>query len=274
LRSVSKRLGIYMLLDSLVFSGIDADVKGRLNFIFQDKPVEDLQQLIFLIANSGERAISNVIEPLAFTLPSSAEVLDISILHRSPADLATTIGQSRVDTGGTKVELISPLMNKGDFFVVKLLLSGRLETRGLRFSILADDIPRTLRPERLPPDAVMDKKYRVEWGLIAVSIFLLLVPVWSWCILKQVYKFQPGFLPYPWSTFVASLESVFVLIFGGIFLFLTTFTGLGMFLAALFNGQFPPRRGPRFPLPKEMQGLFSPIGGLFEPGADLKIEKN
>jgi len=202
--------------------------------------------------------------------------LDVSVLHRSPDNLSTTITHSLDTSVGEKIQINFPLLNKGEFFVVKLLLSGRLETKNIKFSILADDIQRSLRPRRLPPDAISNKKYKIEWGLAIASLFILLIPIWACYILHSLWVLRPSLFVYPWKTFIFDGASIFVMSFGALFLFIATFMGAGMLLAALFNGQFPPRRGPHFPLPKELQGLFSPIGGLFddEDSGAFKIEKD
>jgi len=87
LRSVNKSLGVYGLLDSLVFAGIEPEMRKQLHFQFREKDVQELQQLVFLVANDGERAISGVIEPLTLTIPPGTELLDASILHRQPEAL-------------------------------------------------------------------------------------------------------------------------------------------------------------------------------------------
>jgi hypothetical protein len=276
LRSVNKHLRIYTLLDSMVFAGIAPDVKKQLNFAFDSKPVDDLQQLVFLVANSGDRAISNVIDPLALELPAGAEVLDVSVLHRSPDNLPASINHSTGDSSGAKISISFNLLNKGEFFVIKLLLSGRLETKDVKFTIVADDLPRLLKAQRLPPDAISDKKYKVDWASGAISIFMLLIPAWSFCVLHDLWLLRPSLFIFPWKTFVFDSSSAFVMIYGLIFLTVCTSVGLIALAAALFNGQFPPRRGPHFPLPAELQGLCLPIGGLLynEDVNAFKVDKN
>jgi hypothetical protein len=93
-RSISKRLGLYGLLNSFVFDGIARDVRAQLQFRFQGREVNELQQVIFLVANDGERAIRDVIESLTLIVPADVEVLDASIVYRQPeglkADILTT----------------------------------------------------------------------------------------------------------------------------------------------------------------------------------------
>ena len=148
-RSIAKSLSINTLVDAAVFDGITDDVKRQLQFKFRDIEVTDLHQTVLLIRNSGDRAISNVIQPLAFELPKDAEFLDASIIHRHPRELSATVRtMTTVRTDGdATVELILdfPLLNRGEFFVVKLLMNGDVNVRALSASISAEDLPRTLK---------------------------------------------------------------------------------------------------------------------------------
>ena len=91
-RSLKKSLGIYTLLDSKVFSGIQPDVRAELHFVYRNRQVAELQQLMFLVANDGDRSISAPIEPLSLRL-QTVEVLDASIVHRHPDRLKAEVIQ-------------------------------------------------------------------------------------------------------------------------------------------------------------------------------------
>jgi hypothetical protein len=141
-------LGVYELLNTLIFAGIDPEVRKQLHFSFRDHKVQDLQQVHFLVANDGERAISSIIEPLTLVLPRGVKLLDGSILHRHPKALDVYIN---TDERRNALEFRCPLLSKGEFFVVKLLLDGKIPRDQLQFRVLADDLPRTLKLQWLPP---------------------------------------------------------------------------------------------------------------------------
>ena len=257
LRSVDKSLSVFGLLNANVFAGIARDMRKNLHFIFQDKEVEDLQQVVLLIANDGERAISNVIEPLSIQLPNGVDVLDASVLHRHPESLKASITH-KASTAGAALDFIFPLLNKGEFFVVKLLLSGNVSVRDIPFTILADDLPRSLKVKRAPPASLQDSGYKVQWELVVVSLVILVFPLWALYMLHLLWKKQPELFPYPWESFVVSMPSLLLTIPGALLLGFLLLLGIGMLGAAFFNGQFPPNRRPRFPLPKEIRNMGFP----------------
>lgn len=259
-RSIRKRIGLYDLLNSFVFDGISDDVRRQLQFRFQGREVHELQQLVFLIANDGERAVRDVIEPLTLTVPIEVEVLDASIVHREPEALKAEVVATRGGQRGTSLALEFPLLNKGDFFVVKLLLSGRFKP--LHFSILCDDLPRQIPIEPLPPTSVSDRKYKFEWGAAIVGLGILLVPIWA-CY--SAYLLHASFpkLFHPFTTrpgaMLIDLYSLAFLICGGAIVLFFLVLGLVILGAAIFGGEFPPPRGPRFRLPKDLQAMVFPF---------------
>lgn len=257
LRSVDKSLSVFGLLNSYVFAGIAPDVRRNLHFIFQEQEVNDLQQVVLLVANDGERAISNVIEPLSVQLPKNIEVLDASILHRHPEALKATISHTS-GVLGQLLELSFPLLNKGEFFVVKLLLSGSVAMRDLPFTILADDLPRSLKVKQLPPASLRDSGYKVQWGLAAAGCIVLLFPIWIVYMLHLLWTNQPGLFPYPWAAYVFSWPSLLLVVPAAILLVFFGVIGTTMAISAFFDGEFPPSRGPKFPLPKELRSIAFP----------------
>jgi hypothetical protein len=268
LRSIDKKLSVYGLLNSFVFAGITPDVRKLLQFRFKDKEVDELQQVVFLVANDGERAISNVIEPLSFVIPNDVEVLDASILHRQPDALQAQVTSNKC-TEGTRLILNFPLLNKGEFFVIKLLLSGRVSIRDSSLSILADDLPRSLKVRQLPPNSFGEISYNIEWGLAGMALVVLCFPIWVSYWLYLLWIVEPGLFPYPWATYTMSAMSLFLIIPGAILIGFFFFLGIAMLGAAFFNGEFPPSRRPRFPLPKELRDVVFPyrmlhLSGEFE----------
>lgn len=271
LRSIDKRLSIYGLLNSFVFAGITPDVRKLLQFRFKDKEVNELQQLVFLVANDGERAISNIIEPLTFVIPSDVEVLDASILHRQPEALQAQIEIETTTASGTRLLLQFPLLNKGEFLIVKLLLSGHISVKDISLSVLADDLPRSLKVQQLPPNSFSDSGYEIEWGLAGIALLILLFPIWVCYWLYLLWNMQPDLFPYPWASYAISAKSLLLIVPGVIFLALFFLTGISMLSAAFFNGEFPPSRRPRFPLPKELRGVVSPYQRYLSAEFDEEI---
>jgi hypothetical protein len=67
-----------------------------------------------------------------------------------------------------------------------------------------------------------------------------------------LHAHRSDLFPYPWSSFHFSAQSLVALIPGAILLLLTGIGGLLLLIAAIF-GELAFPKGPRFPLPKELQ---------------------
>ncbi len=90
------------------------------------------------------------------------ELLDATVLHRHPKSLQASITTEDRERSAKSILFHFPLLNKGDFFLVKLLLSGKLKRGDFTFEILADDLPRSLSSSWLSPTAFKERKFRLE----------------------------------------------------------------------------------------------------------------
>lgn len=265
-RSVNTSLGVYGLLNSYVFAGITDDVRTRLHFRFEGREVQELQQLVFLVANDGERPIRAPIRPLCLSVPPSVELLDASIIHRRPEGLEIAITQSAAGGKGSSIAFEFPLLNKGEFFVAKLLISGRFPVGDVRFTILAEDLPRSLVVRATPPAALQDAAFRVDWALASVGSFLILFDAWIARALYTLRAARPELFPWPWHSFQLSLEAASLVVPAFVVLPVVGGIGLAMLVGSFFGGEFPPRRGPRFPLPRELREAVFPYALVADPG--------
>lgn len=250
-RTTRKSLGVYEILSTQIFAGIEKSVRDQLKFTFRGHEVQDLQQVEFLIANDGERAISHVIEPLRHDLATKAKLLDASILYRHPESLKVDIRTVQIPNGSTSIIFDFPLLNKGDFFLVKLLLSGRAKSKDFAFRIIADDLPRSLSATWLPSNAFSERKFEIVWSAVATGFAVAGLLAWLIWILYSLYKFRPELFPYPWSTFVMSWESALLLGPGISFCVLLGLIAFALIAMVGFD-EFSPWR-PRFPVPKELR---------------------
>lgn len=250
-RSLNKRLSIYLLMNNRVFSGIDKTVRGHLKFIFNDKEIVELQQVELIVANDGDLAISNCIEPLRLTLPNSVKLLDASILHRNPNELKVTIVQKENNSDGCILEFNTALLNKGDYFYLKLLLDGKLLFRDMDFQILAEGLPRRLKPDWLPANSSQLSERKVEWGAVLMGAMIMF---WGFLLAKAMwskYVENPSIFPYPWNEFVFGSASIWVFI-GALGSIALELLGVTLALAVGLEGVI--MRSIRFALPDELRG--------------------
>lgn len=262
-RSTSRSLAVYRLLNSLVFSGIAPDVRRQLQFLFNTREVAELQQLVFLVANDGEKPIRDVIEPLSLQIPPEVEVLDASIVHRQPEVLRADVVAGLPTPQGTVIRFEFPLLNKREFFVVKLLLSGAFRLEKSRFRILSDDLPRTVPISELPYSAFREVKRETEWGLAVAGAVVLGMAGWLCYSAYELRSARPELFPFPWHSFVISARSLSLLIPYALLIGLFLLLGLLMLGSSLFGGNLSLPPQPRFPLPNEILEAVLPHGFMF-----------
>jgi hypothetical protein len=265
-RSTSKSLGVYGLFNSFVFSGIASDVRKQLHFHFNEREVVELQHIAFLVANDGERAIREPLEPLTLPISSNAELLDATIIHRFPSELKVDIHIVPSEVSCEKIALIFPLLNKGEFFVVKLLINGNLPFADVLFSIQAEDLPRTLGVK--PPPSTQKSKSFLDWGMAALAVVLWAWTVWLGYFAKLLYHQRIDLFPYPWDTFRFSLESTFFFIVGIAALGFFVVVAIAATVTSMIGGDFGFSKRPIFQLPPELSE--SILAFNFTAGTSLK----
>jgi hypothetical protein len=250
-RTVNKKLSVYQILNNRLFEGIESNVKRNLEFKYNAEIVNELQQIDLIIANDGERAIRDCIEPLTLKISKPVRILDASILHRFPLDLKVKLSTNSQNDESVSIKCEFPLLNSGEFFFVKLLIDGYINRSDINCNILADDLPRSFQIEYLPSSAIREPKRRVEWfgiglgGFFLMSNFAICYLVWNY------YQLKPSIFPIPWQNFQPSwVETPLFVI---LLLYVLLFTLIGM--VAIFGMGFEEffDKHPRFPLPEELR---------------------
>jgi hypothetical protein len=238
-RSFNKSLTPYIQFSSLPLSGIDPTARKAIEIRYHDRVVENLFEIQFLIANSGDKAIRDVIEPLTLAIPRSTILLDASILHVSPDGRHVGL---QISSDQQRVSFDFKVLNSDEFFIAKLLLDGSPKPKDFSFTIVADELPPRLKPRLLPPDAVASSRERkfepfalffgIAMLLVGTAVAQLVWAQWSrlpdWKTLT-VWSFVKALSINNWASFVAAIPAL-ALIVGGSLLAATFFT----------EGTFPP----------------------------------
>lgn len=252
-RSVDKELTPFVQLQSNVLSHIDDEVKSDLNIEYKGVKVDNLQQLQFLVANTGERALRDVIEPLRLDLPSDVEIMDASILYIFPEGREVKLD---IKDNGYTVDFNFPLLNKDEFFIFKLLLKGEPKREDLKFRIVADDLPPELKIKRLTYNQIerenKSENGKLELGLLTAGIGFLLLSVFIGLL---AHYLPSNAIPtvdaklFSWmnSIPISSIASIVGYALAGMFALI----GIMMTTAAIFgNFEFP--KSKKFHLPNEL----------------------
>jgi hypothetical protein len=192
-RSISKVLSFFLLLDDKPLSHVSPDVRERLEFTFKAAPeqpppdggavgegivgalsIESLHHLQLVIANTGVRAISFKENP-CISIPSDNLILDASLIYRKPRDLGAEIIRLPVgEDKCQKLKIAVPVLNRDEYVILKLLLSGEFDTSSLKLQLLSEDLERSIGVTELPPQATKSFRESIEWSAIWVGGILLL----------------------------------------------------------------------------------------------------
>ncbi len=135
-------------------------VRKDLSIRYRDKEIKELYEIQFLIANTGDKSIRDIIEPLKIELPENCNLLDVTLLYVKPEGREINIDISEEK----RIKLIFPLLNSGEFFIIKLLLDGDATYKDFKFTIVSDELPPVLKEEFLDFNLLgTDKKKRNDF---------------------------------------------------------------------------------------------------------------
>ncbi len=113
----------YLQFHSRIFSGLDPELIQDLIIKYKEQPVENLHQLQFIIANTGNKPIQDIIEPLQLVIPKEYEILDAKIIEVLPKGRKIQI---QIEKKENFIQFKILLLNKDELFKVKLLLGCEL----------------------------------------------------------------------------------------------------------------------------------------------------
>lgn len=246
-RTVAKSLTPFLHFSTALFRGIAPEVREALRIEYHGVAVEELMEVQFLIANTGERAISNVLAPLKVGLPENCFVVDATLLHISPPERQINVAKTEQE-----VTFDFPLLNRREFFLARLLLRGEAFPNSFTFTITAEDLPATLPAVPLSPDSIgtSDDKRFQPGAVVAAIVFAAMATATgllaydTWATLPRPFSGKWQFAP------ALSLQSVAVLI-SAVLTIVVGMVSLMMLVAAFGGGSFPPRRR-MFVLPRAL----------------------
>lgn len=252
-RSIGKSLTPYIQFWSSPLAEIAPEVARELEVRYQGQFIADLFEIQFLIANSGDRAIRNIIEPLTLTVPDEVKLLDATILHVDPEGRRVDL---KVHESHQKVAFEFPLLNSGEFFIAKLLLNGNARPSAFQFSIAAEDLPPRITPKYLAPSSVsVSGTPKFEPALLGMAMAILVMGIGIAKVVYDGVMVLPPIRDVGFVGLVRNLSSgdwaLLATIPAGLLLIIV---GTMAFFAALLGGSFPPPRN-QFVLPESKRAL-------------------
>lgn len=234
---------------------VDPAIVGETKIVYRGREVHDLHDLQILVANDGEQSIRDCIRPLEMVLPQGVEIFDHSIVHRHPAGRdVQSEAFAEAQTHGLRLSF--PLLNEGEFFIVKTLCRGYPEPEKIQFRITAEGLPPTLKMRslseiRTEPAEARSALTQVCLGVGASSLALIFAAGFLFAA-YLIWRGDPTAVPIPWPRYEFEWGEFLALA-------VTSLWGL-VFLAAgvvsLFASVVSPfrfRKRPYFPLPAEVR---------------------
>lgn len=265
-KSIKKKtLTPYIQFTSQLFSELDPELEGNLKVNYKEHKIENITQAQFLIANSGDIPIRDIIEPLKLKVPKDNKILGLSLLHIEPE--GRTVSYKILETSDYNVvEFNVPLLNGGDFFVFKIILQDKLpiETSNksdeqtepkFEFTITADDLSPKLKIEHLPFSYYEhEKETEFEWTGVWIGVISLLTSI---AIFGTILAFSKPSK----NLFIFSLKDFFSLDnFSASHIFILLLLILGLFFVLLAVLAFVltiteivPSEKPKFRVPNKLK---------------------
>jgi len=260
-----KSLTPYKQFSSRLFTNLDPELKKELVVNYKNQKIDNITQTQFLIANDGDIPIRDIIEPLKLKIPKENKIFSVSIIHIEPE--GRNIKYKIIESENI-IEFDIPLLNAGDFFVIKLLLQDSLPTEDeekekerritYSFTITADDLHPNLSIGLLPYSYYeKDEKKKYNWTGVWVSIIF---GVLLSSVLGVIYSFKhlsTGLYLFSfsnffkWETFGFYNICIIILALIGLVFLILTIVGIGQSISEL-----TPDKKTKFKVPSKLRNKF------------------
>jgi hypothetical protein len=101
------------------------DIRGKLKLSFMGMNVEDAHSIVVQIKNTGNQAIAakDFAQPFILLFGKDAEVLTYDVVQKTPDNLKLDLSIGLGSENATSLQIESFLLNKGESFILKALVS-------------------------------------------------------------------------------------------------------------------------------------------------------
>ncbi|MCL2683193.1 MAG: hypothetical protein FWE63_06920 [Bacteroidales bacterium] len=181
-----KSLTPFIQYSSTLFSDIEPELQESLTVNYKNVKVDNITQIQFVIANTGDMPIRDIIRPLRMAIPVECKIFSVNIIHIEPEgrEIKYTISETK---DGNFVDFEIPLLNASEFFVFKMVVQDNLPSSEedkyskkypYKFTITADELPPNLGIKHLPFSYYEQEKipryydWSDIWGLLTIGAVL------------------------------------------------------------------------------------------------------
>lgn len=271
----SKSLSTFIQFITEILSDIDPEVEKKLKVSYNKQEVDKLYQIQYVIANTGDIPIRDIIEPLTLIIPNNGQLLDVNIVYKEPEGRNISYNIGTDEMGNDFVSFNFPLLNSGEYFITKLLIKGEPPSSDeslndkeqkftslyseydiyekFEFKITVDDLPPKLISKPLP----FEYEYEIpatgiEWSAIIVSLIIGLISfVLSYLLISlqnlssslYIFHFKEFFVNFNFLKF--SILSIWIFDFVLVLIVL--------FLMFIGLSDVKLQKKPKFKLPKKLR---------------------
>lgn len=252
IRGIKYHLSVYLHDYSQILAGLDQDVVDAVTIKFEGLDIEELSDMVFLVANDGSHPIRGIIEPFTIVLPKGSTLLDASFQHVHPEGRRVSVAINKQPDRDTALCTFD-LLNKGDYFLVKLLLDGYVGEEAIVFKIAAEGLPPTLELSHASYSTDSSSRW-IDTPTFLSGLILASMSTSVLYLIQLVSQARPGLLVWwPWElqgtreAWLANgavvVAAVVALSLGGV--------GIGMILTGISKATWKQRT--RFVLPERLR---------------------
>lgn len=183
----------FVQFTSTLFSELDPELQKNLKVNYKNQEIENITQTQFVIANTGDVPIRDIIKPLQLTLPKENKILGVNIVYTKPKEREVEYKIIETDNSNT-IEFIIPLLNAKEYFVVKIIIQDVLKNpekdknKKYLFSITADDLPPKLTIKNFP-SSHYEKGEEKEIGAGSILIWIGVIPLIFYISIMGIMSF-------------------------------------------------------------------------------------
>jgi hypothetical protein len=232
MRSINRKMSPFICQTSKVKIQDMLDPRFQKDVVlkYNNDDVHSLYELKLIFKNTGDMSICkcNIFEPLLVRFSKKCKFLAAEI-----GDIYPEGRKVRRKQGKDSVEVNFNVLNKGEYFEVKLLFGNEVSLDDLSISIEAENLPPVLFPEPVAHDMVnANKKHRANMpalslgAILAVCSIIVLAPYY--------YFFNAVYYMFPYFYFSGLMISTFT-------------SGLILIVGSFFHINFPYSKYRPFP---------------------------
>ena len=185
-------LNSYLHFCTKAFSKLeDESLNEKLQVFYDGIKVNNLFQAQFVIVNTGDQPIRNIVKALELKGKKTTKILDASIVYIHPEDREISCTKDHIGSSN-KITFPFVLLNPKEYFIIKVLFLSDGDVNNdlidnFIFKIAAEDLPTELKIENLPQEYLLNPQKKADYasGLISIlSLFFLIA------LVKNLYSFS------------------------------------------------------------------------------------